>query len=673
MKKLITICLLMTITYVVNAQTLRGSCYDDGQGTNSWFTQVDLNATFSFYAKNNLVYIRCSNLRMNVPSNTTYNAYGKTYTKSDLGISQWPQNQKPWSMTINVNGSHNGGNFNKSISCSANFTCDEFHIEGIRADNVNISSFKVNSISNFTYNQGGDPQLEELIKQKNKQESQKTNSSSTASTNSESSNSLDTSQSSTTETTSQIPSLESQYEKLGIPANTPTYTKQEVTNQLVAQGVGLLGNIIGEMSEEKRQKEAEEKERNERYAEYARVRKIEETRIAKENFIKDLDLWSIKAIKGDSNAQLSLIYSFLSKHKSGYSFENLIPLWKNWLSELVQNNNEEAINIMGVIGLNLQNNLRFNDFTSVDETLKILEKSSENGNETATLLLIEFNRNNPKKTLSLLERGLQQESIVATSLLAELYSGNKYLKHTGTKIKVKRDFSKANYLMQKAITFISKMNNNSNVLKIHDSELLKYKNYSFEFKTSVANGDWIKDEIRAFKNTRKTGSGFGYYGSIDSKYGFSWTGVSKHLSMGLDIRGIESLFLDDYYSKHFDGYQNIDPKLVNKYSNQTAEEFFLNTYTGKDLTIKNNSRAALINLSYPLAFPIYVYVGLGYGSRIKTVSSDIGQFYMKIDDEGYETEGGLFIKTGKLGMFRGGISYNKLLNPEITFGYVFHF
>ena len=323
MNKLITICFFIVTVFTVNAQTLKGSCYDNGQGTSSWFTQVDMEATFSFYAKNNLIYLRCSNLKMNVPSNTTYNAYGKTYTKSDLGISQWPQNQRPWSMTINVSGSYNGGSFNKSVFCNANFTCEEFHIEGIRGDNVNISSFKVNSISNFTYNQGGDAQLEELIKQKNKQESLKTNSSSTASTNSESSNPLSTSQSSTTETTSQIPSLESQYAKLGIPADTPTYTKQEATNQLVTQGVGLVAGILTELGEEKRQKEAYQAQLREAQAERERAAaQIRREKITTHtNFITAFK--DAKLPLSSSNIEEDVIYYFaFSADKSALATTN---------------------------------------------------------------------------------------------------------------------------------------------------------------------------------------------------------------------------------------------------------------------------------------------------------------------------------------------------------------
>ena len=335
MKKILTICFFIATTFTVNAQTLNGSCYDNGQGTSSYFSQVDLNATFSFYAKNNLVYIRCSNLRMNVPSNTTYNAYGKSYTKSDLGISQWPQNQKPWSMTINVSGSYNGGNFNKSISCSGNYICDEFHIEGIRADNVNISSFKVNSISNFTYNQGGDAQLEELIKQKNKQESQKTNSSSTASTNSESSNPLGTSNTSTTETTSQTPSLEEQYTKLGIPANTPTYSKQEATNQLVTQAGSLAGELLNDWNTNRENRIEAER------AAYNQKRSIEideELKKYEEKFIAEYLPLMDKAKSGDENARMTLYFASESLFSKEY-----VPQRDQWFEEALKNNNTDAI------------------------------------------------------------------------------------------------------------------------------------------------------------------------------------------------------------------------------------------------------------------------------------------------------------------------------------------
>lgn len=320
----------MTTAFTINAQTLGGSCYDDGQGTSSWFTQVDLNVTFSFYAKNNSVYIKCSNLKMNVPSNTTYNAYGQTYTKSDLGISQWPQNQKPWSMTINVSGSYNGGNFNKSISCNFNFTCDEFHIEGIQADKVNLSSFRITSISNFTYNQGGDPQLEEIIKQKNKQKSQTTSSSNTTSK-----NPLTTSQSSTTETTSQILSLESQYANLGIPANTPTYTKQEITNQLVTQAGSLAGELLNDWNANREKRIEAER------AAYNQKRSIEINEKLKkdeEKFIAEYLPLMDKAKRGDENARMTLYFASASLFSKEF-----VPQRDQWFEEALKNNNTDAI------------------------------------------------------------------------------------------------------------------------------------------------------------------------------------------------------------------------------------------------------------------------------------------------------------------------------------------
>ena len=333
MRKLFTICIFIATTFTISAQTLKGSCYDSGQGTSSWFTQVDLNATFSFYAKNNLVYIRCSNLRMNVPSNTTYNAYGETYTKSDLGISQWPQNQKPWSMTINIDGSYSGGSFSKSISCSGNYICDEFHIEGIKVENVNISSFKVNSISNFTYNQGGDPQLEELIKQKNKQESQKTNSSVASTQNSGSTNPLETN--STTVTTSQIPSLESQYAKLGIPANTPIYTKQDLTNQLVTQAGSLGAELLNiwAANQEIREARLNAEYKAKIHAEYDVKRRKQKTK-----FITEFLPLLKQAENGNVNARM--ILCFASRE---LSCEEFVPNKESWIEQAFADNNKDAI------------------------------------------------------------------------------------------------------------------------------------------------------------------------------------------------------------------------------------------------------------------------------------------------------------------------------------------
>ena len=365
MKKLLSIYLFTITVFTVNSQTLNGSCYDNGQATSSWFTQVDLNATFSFYAKNNLVYIRCSNLKMNVPSNTTYNAYGKTYTKSDLGISQWPQNQKPWSMTIYVSGSYNGGSFNKSIFCNSSFTCDEFHIEGITAGNVNIGSFKVNSISNFTYNQGGDAQLEELIKQKNKQQSLTTNSSTSVSN-----NPLTTSQTSITQTNSQIPSLESQYAKLGIPANTPTYSKKEVTNQLVIQAGSLAGELINEYNANYDKKMARWQAESDANSAALRAKDKKKTEVKfKAEFLPLIP----QAFKGDDNARMALYYA--SRELDCYDYVSLKQR-EEWLKQALANNNLNAI---------LENSISLGYHGP--ESISALEKAANLGSLDAMMIL----------------------------------------------------------------------------------------------------------------------------------------------------------------------------------------------------------------------------------------------------------------------------------------------
>lgn len=405
MKKIFTICLFIATVFTVQSQTLNGSCYDNGQGSNSWFTQVDLNATFSFYAKNNLVYIRCSNLRLNVPSNTTYNAYGKTYTKSDLGISQWPQNQKPWSMEINVSGSYNGGNFNKKIFCNYNFTCEEFFIEGIQADKVNLSSFKITSISNFTYNQGGDPQLEEIIKQKNKQKSQTTNSPSTASANTESSKPMGTSETSTstTQTNSSIPSLESQYAKFGIPANTPTYTKQEVTSQLVTQAAGLAGELLNDWNANRAKRIEADRVAYEQQRSIEAGEKIKKDR---EKFVaKYLPLMD-KAKGGDENARMTLYFASASLFSKEF-----VPQRDQWFEEALKNNNTDAM--LEVARLQGKSDFR--------KSIPFLQKAISLGNVDAMVILAEYYSYHAKSTIE------KEEAIKLFYKATELGSPNAML------------------------------------------------------------------------------------------------------------------------------------------------------------------------------------------------------------------------------------------------------
>ena len=237
------------------------------------------------------------------------------------------QNQKPWSMTINVNGSHNGGNFNKSISCSANFTCDEFNIEGIKADNINISSFKINSISNFTYNQGGDPQLEEIIKQKTSINSN--------SQNPNSSNPLATSQTTTT-STNVLPPNTSGNDPLANYTPNSAYsgatTKAQVYTQVAANAIGILANEMS-VSLEKREARLEAEYKSKVSNEYDERKRKEKTKFVTE-FLPLLK----QAENGDENTRMIL---YLASKELGC--ESYVKQRHQWLIQAIKNNHKDAL------------------------------------------------------------------------------------------------------------------------------------------------------------------------------------------------------------------------------------------------------------------------------------------------------------------------------------------
>ncbi|QBN19912.1 hypothetical protein [Flavobacterium nackdongense] len=124
------------------------------------------------------------------------------------------------------------------------------------------------------------------------------------------SGSSSTNESSSTETTSGIPSLESQYAKLGIPANTPTYSKSELTTQLVTQGVGLVAGILTELGEERRRKEAYEAQKREEQNQIAaQIRQQKEQKIKLQtNYITSIK--DVKLPLSSSNIEEDIIYYF---------------------------------------------------------------------------------------------------------------------------------------------------------------------------------------------------------------------------------------------------------------------------------------------------------------------------------------------------------------------------
>jgi hypothetical protein len=158
------------------------------------------------------------------------------------------------------------------------------------------------------------------------------------------------------------------------------------------------------------------------------------------------------------------------------------------------------------------------------------------------------------------------------------------------------------------------------------------------------------DEKAAKKIKRYTGGGFGYYAGINSLVGFSFSGVEYGFGYGLDVR--------------------VAPKFLG--SESYKENFLDLSVPGTEMV--NSTVAALIQLNHPIIYPLYAYVGAGYGLRTEVlINNELSTEYIIYEQEGIETEVGLYLKTGAFGAFRTGISYNSFKLPEYTFGYIFYF
>ncbi len=327
MKKLITICFfIITAFSCVNGQNkLSGSLgtYAHNNICNK-YTNLNWEVRYKFEKRTDGIYLTYYNPKITIAQNSLYATAEKNYLKSELGLSVWPESYSPSSLNVSVNCRMPNGKVELSgfaFSTSDPYKPNEDWVCGttFNGQEANLSAFTL-SVTKASYSPQSVRELDNIIIQK---KSQTTNTSTTTTQNSGSSNPSGTSQTSTSETTSQIPSLESQYAKLGIPANTPTYTKQEVTNQLVTQGVGLVAGILTELGEEKRQKEAYQAQLREAQAERERAAaQIRREKIATHtNFITAFI--DAKLPLSSSNIEEDVIYYFaFSADKSALATTN---------------------------------------------------------------------------------------------------------------------------------------------------------------------------------------------------------------------------------------------------------------------------------------------------------------------------------------------------------------
>jgi hypothetical protein len=170
MKKIITICLIVAVTFSLKAQQLSGT-QEFSEFGGSRYTIVNWSVNYQIILKDNAFHIRLSNPRVSASPSSLYgnaNGGGKLYSKTELGLSVWPDSDPtPYNMGLSLTIQYPDGTNHKHSASIREETFIESITQFNNLKNASPSSFKVNSVENMYYNGGGDGIVDKLIAAKN--------------------------------------------------------------------------------------------------------------------------------------------------------------------------------------------------------------------------------------------------------------------------------------------------------------------------------------------------------------------------------------------------------------------------------------------------------------------------------------------------------------------------
>ena len=182
MKKLIGIILIITATFTLQAQKLKGTQeYSEPlEFGGSRYTTVNWNVNCQIILKEDAFYIRLSNPIISVSPTSLYGTPngGKLYSKMDLGLSTWPDSDPtPYNMSLELTLIYPDGTYHKTSAVirEDNFIERISQFNGLK--NASPGSFKVASVEYMGYNGGADNKLDILIAAKKNGSSNSSNSS----------------------------------------------------------------------------------------------------------------------------------------------------------------------------------------------------------------------------------------------------------------------------------------------------------------------------------------------------------------------------------------------------------------------------------------------------------------------------------------------------------------
>lgn len=333
---IITIYFLIATTFALNAQSLSGTQTLQGtRGGALCYTVLNWKVNYQFIEKDGAFYLSISNPSVSVANNSLYGSY----SKSDLGLSVWPDSDpKPYNFSIEVTITYPGGSETTRAQMDA-FTAGTYigHLYESKFKNLTVSSFKVSSAGNMNYNGGRDGVVDKLIEEK-KYASNKTKSSNNNSNNSQSSSNNSSSQSGSTTNSSSTNNTSNNYElklsDIGIPETNTTKSEYQL-NYETGQQIGELANTVVDIFTPSPEKIARDKReielQNERHTNEKQAPFIK-------NYLPLLD----KAKQGDEQTRMLLYFVSYETWSTGYLYENGVNLRKKWLYEAFTNKNLDA-------------------------------------------------------------------------------------------------------------------------------------------------------------------------------------------------------------------------------------------------------------------------------------------------------------------------------------------
>lgn len=170
MKKSLTICLVMAIALLTNAQTKLSGTVDIPKYKVNGFDKINFEIKYKVVDEKGTIKIAVSEPKVLVHPDSKYNYQGKLYSRQDLGLASWPQTQKPISFGIYLSAKYPEKTVNHIFSCTELGDCKDNNEYILRSvDNKNsykTADFQVSYNNEMTYTGQRSEELDRMIKAK---------------------------------------------------------------------------------------------------------------------------------------------------------------------------------------------------------------------------------------------------------------------------------------------------------------------------------------------------------------------------------------------------------------------------------------------------------------------------------------------------------------------------